>query len=375
MKRIVIFKHCYNIHFGSQKETGVIMYEIDNPIKELISKGYDVTVCTIKRYHKHAFPGVKCIEWHQLEELANSFDLAIIWNGSFNCFGGKIGDPAVYSYRFLHQFEGQVLFCVTDTAIPIGDAAGWVELAHKKNNYLDINPIDLHFNPNRFHCLTQTHNIEKFKKHWKEEQNSFGSYEYFPHHFYAMKKDRLELKINENTTRDLIYYGNQRSGKRNDKFCEFFCDHEDLKVDIYGKWKEKDVKKMCKTKVPNLLGPIDTRDLNKEINQSIATVYISDKFNEDCIFTTRLYEAVFNRTILFVDIDNDPNKTKFPEFFYVSSKKELADKILLLKNNPDARVQLLNKQFACLQKDFGEMLDFPNRWDRIIKERLKDVVV
>lgn len=368
--RIIIFKMCYNITFGSKKETGVIMYEIDEPIKELVSKGYDVTVCTIKRYHKYAFPGVKCIDWEELETSHTAFDAAIIWNGSFNAFGGKIGEPTIYSYRFLNQFQGKIFFCVTDTAIPIGDAAGWVENANKKGEYLDINPADFDFNPKKIHCLTQTHNIDKFKTHWKQEQNGFGSYEYFPHHFYAMKKERLKFEIDMSPVRDLIYYGNQRSGKRNKKFQEFFCDIPSLKVDVYGKWKESDVKKLCDHTVPNLLGPIDTRDLNSEINRSLATVYISDKFNENCIFTTRLYEAVFNRTIMFMDVDNDPLKTKFPDFFYVSNKQELIEKINLLKANPTIRLQLLDKQFACLKDDLMTMKDFPNRWDKIIKENV-----
>jgi hypothetical protein len=369
--KVVIFKHCYNLHFGSQKETGVILYEIDNPIKELISKGYDVTVCTIKRYHKYAFPGVSCITWEELENIYNSFDIAIIFNGPFNCYGGKISDPAIYSYRFLNQFEGPILFCVTDTAIPIGDAAGWIEGKNKKGEYLDINPVDLDFDPKKIHCLTQTHNIEKFKDHWKGDQNRFNQYELFNFHFYAMKKDNLQLTVSNEITRDLIYYGNQRSGKRNEKFIKYFCGHsDDLKVDIYGKWKEKDFDKIPENN-PNFLGPIDTRDLNVEINKSLATVYISDKFNEDCIFTTRLYEAVFNRTILFVDVDNDPQKKIFPNFFYVSSRRELYDKIKLLKENPDIREKLLKKQLECLYNDFKIMQDFPNRWDRIIKERLK----
>jgi len=370
MQKIVIFKMCYNVHFGSKKETGVILYEIDEPIKELVSKGYEVTVVTIDRYHKHAFDGVKCLDWEQLDSVCNSFDCAIIYNGPFNCYGGKISDPTIYSYRFLNQFKGPILFCVTDTAIPIGDAASWVEGANKKGNYLDINPSDLYFDPKQIHCLTQTHNIDKFRTHWNQETNSFGSYELFNFHYYAMKKDRLCLQINNELKRDLIYYGNQRSGKRNDKFVEYFCGHKNITVDIYGKWVPKNLKSF-EDELPNFLGPIDTRDLNSEINQSLATVYISDKFNEDCIFTTRLYEAVFNRTIMFMDIDNDPQKTKFPDFFYVSSKKELNDKINLLKSNAQVRVELLNKQFSCLKEDMKEMLAFPQRWDEIIKKRLE----
>lgn len=361
-KKVLIFKHCYNLHFGSRPETGVIMYEVDHPIKELVSKGYDVTVCTIDRYHKQAFEGVKCINWEQLYNCYNDFDLAIIWNGSFNAFGGKIGVPALSSYNFLNKFTKPIIFCVTDTAIPIGDCAGWIKGAQKKGNYLELDSADYTIRPTEIHCLTQTHNIDKFKDHWKGGQNRFGTYEFFPHHMYAMKKQNLQLGISADTQRDLIYFGNMRSGKRNKKFIEFFDGHDGLVVDVYGKWKDsftKDIK-------ANFLGPIDTRDLNVEINKSLATVYISDEFNEDCIWTTRFYEAVFNRTIMFVDIDNDPKRVYFDDFFYISSRKELYDKIKLIKNNPGVREDLLNKQFTALYFHVTEMKRFPQKWDSIL---------
>ncbi|MCH9665570.1 MAG: hypothetical protein K0U41_06935 [Gammaproteobacteria bacterium] len=364
---VLVFKMCYNLHFGSQKELGVILYEIDHPIRELISKGHQVTVCTIRRYHKYAFGGVNCITWEELPKKINSFDCAVVFNGPLNCYGGKVSEPALQSYRFLNQFNKPLFFCVTDTAIPIGNLNKWILSKQDKGLYTELNADDYTFNPKKIQCLTQTHDISKFMNHWDKETNGFGSYKHFPLHMYAMKKDNLHTEINNQPTRDLIYYGNQRSGKRNKKFQEFFCDQIDLTVDIYGKWKEADIKKMSPIQMPNLLGPIDTRDLNKEINSALATVYISDKFNEDCIWTTRFYEAIMNRTIMFVDIDNDPEKKIFDDFFYVQSKEELYKKVKLLKSDPSARVKLLNNQMLAIRTHIEEFNRFPEYWDTIIK--------
>lgn len=387
--KVGILKACYNIKWKG-KETGVILYEITEPIKELLSKGYQVEVVTIDRYHKDAPEGVTCVSWENAMEASTMWDAMIVFNGPFNAYGGQISEPSLVTYELLSKYNGPTLFCVTDTAIPLSNVAEWIRGAQNKGNYKDINPDWYEFNPKRIHCLTQTHGIEKFKTHWKQDVNGFGSYEYFPFHMYAMKKENLQFNISEELDRDLIYYGNMRSGKRNKKFLEYYFGlnycfgSNDFKVDIYGKWNEKNIYKewsRCFQNIsekgaafegkwaPNFLGPIDTKVLNREINRSLATVYISDKFNEGTIWTTRFYEAVFNRTIMFVDIDNDPKKEMFKnDFFYVSSKEELCSKLKQLKSMSFVeRCALLDEQFLALRSHVDVMKSFPERWDQILK--------
>ena len=120
--------------------------------------------------------------------------------------------------------------------------------------------------------------------------------------------------------------------------------------------------------VPFFYGKKDMYLLHKDINNSLAHCYISDPVNEQTIWTTRFYEAILNRTVLFMDIDNDPQMKKFPsKFYYVKDNQELNDKLILLDKNRDFRVRLIEEQYASLDNDrkfvsnFDQMLDYSIR--------------
>jgi hypothetical protein len=368
--RVLLLKHCSNIRFVG-KETNGGQTEIMVTIDLLKSAGHSVTVATIDKYHSDArVMGCSAVGWDQVEMgmVSNDYDVLFVFNGVFNCFGGIISNEALTSYRLLKEFKGPIIYAVTDTAIPIGDCAGWIRGAQAKGKYPELRAEDYTFNAKRIFCLTQTYDLEVLKKIWDSECNGFTQYAYFPFETTVFFRKGLATSICDNPTTDLIYFGNPRSGKRDKKFAQLYCNQPDLVVDIYGNWGDTHIKNLQKkgaSHLPNFKGKCDMYELHHRINNAYAHCYISDKHNEGTIWTTRFYEAILNRTCLFIDKDNDPKMSRFIDpFFYVQSNAELAAKIKQLKDDPTFRVQKLTQQFSAMSTilntipSYHRILDF-----------------
>ena len=107
-------------------------------------------------------------------------------------------------------------------------------------------------------------------------------------------------------------------------------------------------------------------NLHKDINGSICHCYISDPQNENTIWTTRLYEAILNRTLLFMDIKNDPQMKLFEDpYYYVNDAYDLDNKIYTLLANPELRKQRIDQQFLTIMRknqdlisNFSKVLDW-----------------
>lgn len=368
--RILLLKFCGNIKFGDVKETNGGNTEIE-VVLDSLKKNHEVTVLTISRYLKNLPDGIAGITWDfiDVDRINEDYDLIFAFNGSLNNFGGKISTETLVSYRIFNASQVPTIYAITDTNIPVGDLAGWIRNAHSKGNYLELIPDEYEVDASKVSALTQTYDFKAITENWKRKENQFKKFVYFPFEKTVFFREKLESQINYNCNSSLIYFGNSRGGKRDKKFNKFYC-HLNTSAVVYGNWDEEKIKagKMHVSACPTFMGKKDMYDLHKDINSSLAHCYISDPVNEGTIWTTRFYEAILNRTVLFIDIDNDPLMKKFPsKFYYVKDGIELDQKLLLLHKNPDFRVRLLEEQYASLDNDrkfvnnFDQMLDYSIR--------------
>lgn len=355
--KVLVYKHCGNIRFGDRKESNGGNTEIHVVIDNLRKAGHEVGVMSIDRYEEESKGLVdRYFLWDHMITAITWADVHLCFNGVFNAFGGQVSEEAFFSYRMLNMTSKPLIYAVTDTAIPIGDMGGWIRNAQGKGAYCGVSPEAHDFDPKRIYCLTQVYDLEKMKKLWKPEQNAFGAYGHFPFEMTVLSRKGLQININENPTTDLLYFGNARGGKRDKKFIKYYCNQKDLKVDVYGNgWKPEKF-----PAGPDFLGKLDMYELHYKINASLAHCYISDPKNEGTIWTTRFYEAIMNRTVLFIDEANDIDHQRFKNpFFYVSSAEELRHKVLMLKNDPHCRKAMLDEQFMDMHNHLKVALDFP----------------
>jgi hypothetical protein len=367
--RILIFKYCANIKFGDVKETNGGNTEIEVCLDSL-KKNHEVTVLTISRYLKNLPDGMAGITWDfiDVDRLNEDYDLIFAFNGSLNCYGGKVSNETLISYRIFNKAQIPVIYAITDTNIPIGDLAGWIRNAQGKGQYSDLVSDEYEIDGKKIAALTQTYNFKAISENWKKKECQFGKFVYFPFEKTVFFREKLESQINHSPSNRLIYFGNSRGGKRDKKFGQFYC-HLNTPVDVYGNWdEEKIIAKLKPSAIPTFHGKKDMYELHKDINNSLAHCYISDPVNEGTIWTTRFYEAILNRTVLFLDKANDIEMKKFgTKFFYVESNQELDDKLLILANNSSFRVRLVEEQYASLDNDrkfvsnFDQMLDYSIR--------------
>ena len=74
------------------------------------------------------------------------------------------------------------------------------------------------------------------------------------------------------------------------------------------------------------------------LKDGLATCIIGDKWYEGRHITQRIYEGILAGVITFIDVDFDPQRKifeknkKLQDFLYVSSRRELEDKIIMLRN-------------------------------------------
>ena len=96
-----------------------------------------------------------------------------------------------------------------------------------------------------------------------------------------------------------------------------------------------------------------------------ATIVIGDKTYDNNQITPRVWEALASSAVSFFDKSFDPDMKIMEgnEFFYVENRKELVDKINLIKADDTYRQSLLDYQHKILQK----YLDEKPQWQKDFK--------
>ncbi len=372
--KILIMKLCTPITFTNKKNITGSFKEIENFCKCLKSSGYEYTVLTSSKYLSEFDKAIDIVDY-DLKEI-DTFDAIFCFNNTLSAYGGKINNNTLSTY-FLMNYTSKVkniptFYLGADTQIKISSLTDW--LNHKNSklespilpyeycsdsknssqflkslvvDQLDIDGKDL----NLLSPVYQTEN----KLDWSGKENEFKNVYSFPFyitHLFDMNNiDKTILSVTS-LDRDILYYGNSRNGKRTKKMVKFYDHNSSLNINFIGKL-EGIREKFKNLKDGQFLGPMPMKELYSEIKKSLAHCYISDPQNENRMWTPRLFEAIMNRTVVFIDIDNDPNRSLFPSFFYVSSFQELEQKVNLIKTEQGLREQMLELQYKTILDIFN----------------------
>jgi hypothetical protein len=124
------------------------------------------------------------------------------------------------------------------------------------------------------------------------------------------------LKININAENKIIYLGNERDDNRTKKLLEYYKKF-DGQIDIYGKWKNKNI-----TGLKNFMGPIDFKETQRLLNKYRYSLMITDKkYEEQNFVTPRYYEAITAGCLPIIDVDYDKKNRLLSNF--TAAKKEV----------------------------------------------------
>lgn len=147
------------------------------------------------------------------------------------------------------------------------------------------------------------------------------------------------LEFNNNKKEKLIYIGNQRFNKRNDKIKKYLLQ---LNADIYGDWKCSFMKNYS-----NYKGKIKFKTVPEKLNEYWYGLCITDKsYRKNNFITPRFYEYILSNVIVFCDkeYDKDEILIKYNDFRIVKNVKELEFKINKLNNDKKFRNRILKEQ-------------------------------
>lgn len=298
-------------------------------------------------------------------------DALLVFNGNVNNWGGEPNHSTFAIWKCIRHFKGRIFYLHTDGAMRLHQIydetfvkRGWDKRWPFSDIYIDRDDIvylTQARSRRRIKDLTTGNGIIPIK-----EENIF----YFPiQEAILLRAPKLpkERKI----TWDLIYGGSYRNGKRRDEMVKWYFGNENFSTLMFGSIALDKFKGVNLTEpYPNFEGPIQNAEFTAKLSTGLATVHIVDPWYEDHWVSLRFYESLIAGVIPFVDWQADKRKKLyFPDspltdFLYVRKKKDLIDRLTLIKKEDcaDEVLDLCKDSVRC-------------RWNKQgYKDLLKDTI-
>lgn len=293
-------------------------------------------------------------------------DMLVVIGGTTNFFGGCDNFNALGTYKFINEFKGKVIYFYTD---PL--CAPLKKIGHDKvkTKIPDV-PLQIEITK-QMSLITCEKKFDKSKNPWKRKNiiNTFDNIYHFEFSHSSIFDTRHDLNFNYKNT-DLVYGGFYRGGARRELMLEYFF-NTDYSSKFFGGIELEQFKLSSSDldtyKLPEFYNKKGDWDFFKEeTNKALATVIFGEDTYQDNIITMRVYYSVLSSTIVFIDKNFDSNKLLFKQdFFYVSSKEELNEKIKKLKTlSLDQYTKLLDYQYSCLNID---KIEYYSRFKQIVQ--------
>lgn len=295
----------------------------------------------------------------------NDYDRLVVVNAALNFFGGEENKMNNAAYRFMNKYKGKIYYLFTDIRLPFEQA--WRRMQKKKwsskydeSEFIVTSPIRV---------VSQGKDLEQAKKVHSERlvgKDMKIDYVHFPLDRHKMYHDVFKVHDGGIKFRDLIYGGTFRSGNREAKMVEYLFD-TGLDVEFFGSVKADQFKNEDHPwkEPPAFPGKVDSREMVQRNSTAYATIVIGDKTYDNNQITPRVWEALASSAVSFFDKSFDPDMKIMEgnEFFYVENRKELVDKINLIKADDTYRQELLDYQHKILKK----YLDEKPQWQKDFK--------
>lgn len=266
-------------------------------------------------------------------------DALLVFNGTVNNWGGEPNHATFAIWKCIKHFKGRVFYLHTDGSMRLHQLydetfvkRGWDKKWPFSDIYVDRDDIvylTQARSPRRIKDLTTGNGIVPIK-----EENIF----YFPIQEAILLRGP-KLPKQRNIQWDLIYGGSYRNGRRRDRMVKWYFGHENLKTLMFGSISIDKFKGIqYDHPIPVFEGAIQNAEFVSKLMTGLATVHIVDPWYEDHWVSLRFYESLIAGIVPFIDIEADKRKKLyFPDsvltdFLYVKKRKDLVDRIQLIKN-------------------------------------------
>jgi hypothetical protein len=296
---------------------------------------------------------------HEMEAL-DSCDALLVINGNVNFFGGAEDKEQILNYYIINKFDGKVFYAYCDPALtlkqlwPAIEKKPWAS-SWKKEDIL-IEREDIIY-------LSQPYDVDKVA-HGLGTNCVIPNYiTHFPFEQFPCLNEMIPACPFEELEVDLSYGGTMRGGKRIKKMVEYyFGAPKDMRVEMFGKITAEDFTSHPKMggvvsvdRHPNFTGPVKYADMLPKMNKALSHIVIGDPFYEEINdMAQRAYESIWSGVITFIDHDLDTLRRVYgadkelADFLYVKNRQDAHQKIMLLKHDPDARIQIVEDQLKAI---------------------------
>jgi hypothetical protein len=348
------------ISYGG-KDTSGGNGEVRSVLKILRTAGINVHVFT-KILEKDTL--VEDTTWHQIDEdylQINSLglDALVVLNGNVNFFGGAEDRSQILNYHLINNFKGKVFYILCDPALQLKQI--WSSIAKKP--WADAyKEADILIKRRDISYVSQPFRVDLLVKDILPKNNiDIKQAIYFPFEQFPCLNDIIpQLDVSELKS-DISYGGTMRGGKREKKMINFYFGYSsDIDVEMFGKIELKDFnsKKIGDLRPPRFSGTVKYDDFLQKMNTSLSTVVIGDPLYEQLEdINQRVYESIWSNVVTFIDDEFDSNHRVFghdkdlSEFVYVKNRQEVEERVNIIKNEPDVRNYILERQIEAVNFD------------------------
>jgi len=289
----------------------------------------------------------------QLVGDLSNMDALVVLNGTVQFYGGEEDPEQLLNYFIINNFKGKVFYIYCDPELTLKQV--WPSVS-KKPWASNWSQSDLEITRTDIVYLSQPHNVNHILDDLKKNEVIPREIIHYPFEQFPCLNE--QLPFNPSPEVDLSYGGTMRGGKREKKMARFYFGHtSELSVEMFGKIKEEDFnpKNIFGLTTPTFSGPVKYDDMLPKMNKSMAHCVIGDPYYEKIEdMAQRCYESIWSNVVTFIDSDMDKLRRVYgkdrvlSDFLYVTDRQELAEKILLLKEDNDLRKQILQDQLKAV---------------------------
>ena len=350
--KIGIIKLGSRISYGGRDTSGG-NGEVRSIIKILRNGGANVHIFT-KILEKDEI--VEELFFHQIEDYYDkindlNLDCLMVLNGNVNFFGGAEDRSQILNYHIINNFKGKIFYILCDPALQLKQI--WSSILRKpwgtkyKEKDILITRDDISY-------VSQPYRVDLLIDIVNKNGIPIKHAVYFPFEKFPCLNEIIEPSPLSELKSDISYGGTMRGGKREKKMVQFYFGYsENVDVEMFGKIELTDFKSKLigNLRPPRFSGTVKYDDFLFKMNTSLSTVVIGDPLYETLEdINQRVYESVWSNVLTFIDSEFDKKRRVFgsdkeiSDFLYVDNRKQVEDRINIIKKNPDIREEILKTQ-------------------------------
>jgi hypothetical protein len=271
-----------------------------------------------------------------------NYDAAVILTGTYNPL---YGDSAFDTYRRLALFEGPVVYCQWDVALPFHFNA---MLSPKASVLAGVTNEDVHRNKS-WRIMAQTKEADLRAKGSTSVGYNSVPFRHVSCLFELAELRRPFLPVSERRIQAVGYFGSDRPG-RIAELRRWFCTETSPDLHVYGRWSDASKAKVSGQNIVHL-PPIAEDSVASWLNSHLCTMYLADAaYVKTDFIAQRFFEnAVAGLPTLYSNAIQ-PSIKPFVSPWICSSNEELTKRFAQLRSQTEkARAATVAEHRAAVQ--------------------------